>query len=179
MKIINTACVAHTPYLNLMTSSYEDDKGNVKAWEWVERVGQQNAVVIAALHKGLLVVIKEFRVPLQDYEWGLPAGLIDHGEDPEVTVRRELHEETGLTVNKFLRPISPLIYNTAGMTNEGVHMAFVEASGAPSRDLLGESEDITTHLMSQDEVKALMQQNVKFGAKAYLVFERFATHGDI
>jgi len=136
-------------------------------------------VVIVALHNNRLVVIKEFRVPLNDYEWGLPAGLIDAGEDPQTTVRRELHEETGLTVGRFIRPISPLIYNTAGMTNEGVYMAFVEALGAPSKSILGESEDITTYLLSRDEVRSLMDEGVKFGAKAYLVFDRFVTHGDV
>ncbi len=29
--------------------------------------------------------------------WGLPGGGVDHGESPHAAVRRELHEETGLT----------------------------------------------------------------------------------
>ena len=30
--------------------------------------------------------------------WGLPAGGLEHGEDPAEAVRREFHEETGLEI---------------------------------------------------------------------------------
>jgi len=37
--------------------------------------------------------------------WGLPGGFIDHGEQPDAAVRRELLEETGIEITKvrFLR----------------------------------------------------------------------------
>src|SRR5438270_4069144 len=37
-----------------------------------------------------LVVEKEFRVPVGDYVYGLPAGLLEPGESIEDTVRREM-----------------------------------------------------------------------------------------
>lgn len=181
MKIIRKSPISTSKFLNLNCTIYEDPKSDkLMNWFWAERPNGQNAVVIAALLEDKLVVIEEFRVPIEDYEWGLPAGLIDYGESPEETVRRELLEETGLSVKRFIRPITPLIYNTAGMTNEGCHMAFVEAAGTPSRKLLDGGEDINTHLLSREEISKLMKDPTKkFGAKAYLVFERFAAHGDI
>lgn len=181
MKFIRKDVVTPTKYLNLNCSTYEEPfSGKTLNWVWVERPGSQNAVVIAALHKNKLVVIQEFRIPISDYEWGLPAGLIDFGETPEETVRRELTEETGLKVKRFIRPITSLIYNSSGLTNEGCHLAFVEAEGTPSRDLLDGSEDIYTYLLPQNKVRELIQDpQKKFGAKAYLIFERFATYGDI
>jgi len=187
MRVLNTRPVVETRFLNLNETQYEH-KGKTGTWFWAERPKQQNAVVIAALvmcPTGLglslprLVVISEFRVPIGDYEYGLPAGLIDHDETIDTTVRRELKEETGLEVVNF-RKISPLIFNTAGLTNEGCHMAFVTARGTLSTADNEASEDIQPMLLSQQEVKELLNDpSKKFGAKGYLVMERFADTGSI
>ena len=98
-------------------------------------------------------------------------------------MKRELLEETGLTVRQFYKPISPLIYNSAGLTDEGVHMAFVEVEGVPDTKLLGNSEDIEVFLMTRAEVTELLNSpdkpKPKFGAKAYLIMSHFVWHGTI
>lgn len=147
-------------------------------WFWTQRINVQNAVVIVAFVDEKLVVIKEFRVPLGNYEYGLPAGLIDKDQDIKTTVIRELKEETGLDVVKFLKEPSPIVYNSAGLTDEGCSIVYVEAKGQISKDNLQDSEDITTFLFSRDDViqlmnKARLDKNTCIGAKAWLVFESF------
>ena len=52
--------------------------------------------------KNKLVIIKEFRVPINKYIYELPAGLVDSSDDDFAsTVRRELKEETGLDLVKI------------------------------------------------------------------------------
>ena len=34
-------------------------------------------------------------------KWSIPAGFLDHGEEPQVTAKREVFEETNLTVNNL------------------------------------------------------------------------------
>ena len=73
-----------------------------------------------------------------------------------------------------------MIYNSTGMTNEGVYMAFVDAGGEISTAHAGDSEEITVFLMTKDEIKSLTSDpSNMIGAKAYLVFDRFVTHGDL
>lgn len=189
--ILNKQNVAETKFLNLVTTSYQDAKGKMSNWVSAERPNSQNAVVIVALvqddmfNTPRLVVTKEYRVPIQGYEIGLPAGLIDPGQSIEETVRRELKEETGLNVIRFIRRVTPMVYNSAGITNEAVSFAFVEASGKISKDNLKDSEDITTFLYNRDEVRFILEEaekpgsNTMVGAKAWLVFERFVKYGDI
>ena len=48
--------------------------------------------------KPRLVMIREYRFPVDEEIYSLPAGLIDPGETPEESAKRELWEETGLTL---------------------------------------------------------------------------------
>ena len=180
MEVIKTNQIAKTKFLNLNMTSYVDTKGVVNQWVWVERPNSVNAVVIAALVDDKLVVIKEYRVPIEDYEWGIPAGLIDMGEKPEDSVTRELKEETGLDFVSWRRPLSPLIYSAAGLTSEGVYMAFVNATGSLSDKGTEDSEDIETFLVDRTQAREILNDHSKkIGAKAYFVLERFVTFGDI
>mgnify|MGYP001401805646 FL=1 len=167
-----------TKFLDMIQTIFTDKKGQKKTWFWVQRPNSQNAVVIVATVGDKLVVIKEFRVPISNYEIGLPAGLIDPGYDIKTTVIKELKEETGLDFVKFIKEPSPIVFNSAGLTDEGCSIVYVEATGKISNANLQDSEDIETYLLTKDQVKDLMNQarhdrNICIGAKAWLVFENF------
>jgi ADP-ribose pyrophosphatase len=194
LKILNKQNVAETKFLNLVVTTYEDKKGKQKEWVSAERPGDQKAVVIVAIVPGgnlwipsnpRLVVIKEFRVPLQGYEIGLPAGLIDPGHNIKETAVKELKEETGLDVVKFIRPPTPFVFNSPGITSEAISFAFVEAKGDISGEHLENSEDITTFLYTKEQIKTLLEaaadpgQHLMIGAKSWLIFEEFAAYGTI
>jgi len=68
-------------------------------WEFVERVGANKAVVIIPILRNPngMVLLKEFRVPIDNYTLSLPAGLVEKDEDVLVAAGRELEEETGYT----------------------------------------------------------------------------------
>lgn len=183
MKILNDVVKATTKFLELKTREYEDRTGKVKGWDMVSRVGAAKSVVIVALcgpdDNTKLLITKEFRVPIGDYEWGFPAGLINEGEPIEEAIRRELKEEAGLKLDTIVE-LSPFVYNSAGMTDECSCIAFVEASGELDTSLNEDSEEITPYLMDQNEIcKLICDDSCKFGAKAWIILDRFATCGEV
>ena len=125
-----------------------------------------------------LVVTKEFRVPIWDYEYGFPAGLIDEGEDMEETVRRELKEETGLELVQIKR-ISALVYSSAGLTDESCYMVLVEAKGQPSNEWLDGTEDIEVLLLDVEGIRNLLDSDKKIAAKAWGLLYHYVQTGQI
>lgn len=61
------------------------------------------AVAVAALDDdGRVLLIRQYRHPVEAYMWEVPAGLLDvAGEDPLECARRELLEEAGVTATDW------------------------------------------------------------------------------
>ena len=74
------------------------------------------AAVVAVFPDETLLLVKQFRYPIQDYLWELPAGKLDPGEDPIKTAARELKEETGYTATSLKLLLK--IHSTPGFCNE-------------------------------------------------------------
>ncbi len=189
MKIKEAIKLAESKWLNLFDIRWVDKSGNDRSWQMVSRESEPkyftgqfepgDAVVVVPYHTGYdkLVVTREFRVPLGDYEYGFPAGLIEKGESVEQATRRELTEETGLTVTRFTR-ISPPVYTTTGISDESVVMVYVECTGEPTSRFNTRSEVIEVILASSKDAETLCsKRDLKFDAKAWLVILNFATNG--
>ena len=184
--------LAQTRFLNLYDAEYENKKGMTNHWMIASRKdydtlstqyfhkGEEktDAVVIAALHKesNKLVLIKQFRLPLNDYIYELPAGLIDPNETPETTLGRELKEETGLELVSLVKAQDKL-YLSAGMTDESVCLMYCICTGEVSIDYLEADEDIEPFLVSREDAEKLLQSGEKLDIKTYLLLQSFVKLG--
>ena len=126
----------------------------------------------------MLVVTKEFRVPLWDYEYGFPTGLIDEGEDIASAVSMELKEETGLDLVK-INHISRPVFSSAGLTDESCHMVLVEAEGQATNRWSEDTEDIEVLLLDVEGIRDLLASKKKIAAKAWGLLYHYATVGRI
>lgn len=83
-----------TPYFNLRSDRLQLPDGAVKDPYYVlER--PDAAIVFPLTEEGTVILVRQYRPAIERTELGLPAGLVEPGEDPETAARRELAEETG------------------------------------------------------------------------------------
>jgi ADP-ribose pyrophosphatase len=189
--IIAAEPLADTRWLRLFRVDYHlGDRGN-RSWVVATRSERPrcvtgrfetpDAVIIVAYHRAAsrIVVTREYRVALADYEYGFPAGLVEAGESVEDAARRELQEETGLTMTRVLKT-SPCLYSSAGITDESMVLVYVECDGEPSAEGNDASELIEVRFLSPEEAGRLCSHpSLKFDAKAWLVLSHFAATGRI
>ena len=111
-----------------------------------------DAVAIFALYEDKIVLIRQFRYPVGDYIYELPAGLIDGDETIYEAAKREMFEETGLALTPQNTPHSDRPYfSSPGMTDETCSIVFGTCSGEPTNLNQEASEDIQVILVDRDE----------------------------
>lgn len=111
-------------------------------------------------NKDKLVLIKQFRYPINAYVYEFPAGLVEAGEDMFEAAVREIYEETGLRFepkrvdNAYTRPY----FTTVGMSDEACGTVFGYCDGIPSNSHQEDSEDIEVILADREECKRILRE---------------------
>lgn len=129
--------------------------------------------------KDRLVLIRQFRYPVNGYVYEFPAGLVEPGEDMLEAGIREMFEETGLTFTPvksgcFGRPF----FTTVGMTDESCGTVFGYCSGDPTSVNQEGSEDIQVVLADRDECRRILKEENVAIMCAYMLMHFIAAEGD-
>ena len=128
-----------------------------------------------------LLMIREFRYPLNSWCIAFPAGLIEPGEDLASCVDRELREETGYALHvsdgeslaSAITPLPQAGFSSTGLTDETVQIVYAHvtrvADATPEH-----GELIEQFLLPRSEVAHFIDQNTTpIGTRAQLVLEAF------
>ena len=194
-KVQNIQALAETKFLSLYNANYTNKGGNKKTWTIATRKSKEvledqffngkedkvDAVVILAYHKEekKLVAIRQFRIPLNNYVYELPAGLIDNNDDIISTVKRELKEETGLDLEEVIEnKMGKKLYLSPGMTDESVSLVYCTCSGKISDENLEEDEDIETILLSKEDAIKIINSGERCDIKLFMALQSFIQIGE-
>src|SRR6476660_8918449 len=75
-----------------------------------------SVVLIPVADEGRLVIVKQYRAPLDRETWEFPAGRLNDGESADAAARRECEEEIGRVPHRLERPRG--LYPAPGFCDE-------------------------------------------------------------
>ncbi len=110
--------------------------------------------VIAVDESGRIPLVCQYRPAMESYTIELPGGLLDAGETPEVCAKRELIEETGLTLKGQMKSLPCLIPDTGRLENR-LWGFFAEVEGKVVSDWRAEA-GMETLLVTRDELQKMI-----------------------
>ena len=116
-----------------------------------------SVVIIPVPEPGHVILIRQFRYPIDRWLWELPAGTVDEGETPEAAARRECHEEIALVPATLIR--LGAFHPTPGYCDE--EMVFFRAAGLEKTDevaAVDEDEDIEPRTFSIAEAREMVRR---------------------
>lgn len=108
--------------------------------EWIKHPGA--CAVVPVYGNGDILMIRQFRYPLDQVFWEIPAGKIDAGEKQEQAARRELKEEAGVTAENL--SYVGHFYPGIGYSDEIIHIYVAWNLGAGTQKV-DDDEFVTRH----------------------------------
>ncbi|MEZ0536067.1 NUDIX domain-containing protein [Caldicellulosiruptoraceae bacterium PP1] len=117
-KTINEKLIYESSFLSFKVEDVLLPNGSTSKRAIVVHPGA--SVIVPIDENQNVIMVKQFRKPLNKVILELPAGKLDDGEDPLNCAKRELEEETGYTSEQLIKLTE--IYTTPGFSNEVIHV---------------------------------------------------------
>lgn len=133
-KTLKTARIYDGKVINLRVDTVELPDKKYSKREIVEHAGA--AAVVPLTATGHVVLVKQFRKPVDEVIYEIPAGILETKETAENCARRELAEETGYRAGTL--ELLTAYYPSPGFSNEVIHVFLArdlsEGTARPDED---------------------------------------------
>ena len=167
MKKLDEKVLYAGKWVQLNEMTFAAGNGSTYQWEVVRRRGDARGVVVVAelVPSHRIVLLRQYRQPLENYIIGFPAGLAE-SDDLEAEALRELLEETGY-YGRVLE-VGPLIRSNPGLMNDGAYTVRAEIDESDPRNSnprqkLEASEEIEVFLVPRQEMRSFLFERVARG----------------
>lgn len=171
MKIIESKEVLRTKIFTVTEDHAVDPSGFEIKRSIIRHTG--SAVMMAVDEKNRVLMVRQFRLPAQDYLWEIPAGRLDEGETPLQAAERELREETGYSAKKWTELAS--YYPSPGFLAEKMTVFLAQDLTAGEQHTM-EDERIETKWFESAELDRMTRYGEIHDGKtlvAFLAWQRY------
>jgi len=149
-KTISTKKIFDGRIISVQVDEVELPNGKTSTRELVKHPGA--VAVIAMTEEGKIVLVEQYRKPLEKELVEIPAGKLEKGEDPEICAKRELEEETGYGCDSL--ELVSSFYTSPGFADEIIYV-YVAKGLKKLENAAGLDEDEFVNLMEVTLEEAL------------------------
>ena len=158
MKLLSLKKVHDGRYLKNYELTYENKAGRNKVYEIVSRKELHETADLGRSTSGVSIIAFQGD--------NLCAGMLNEGESMEDCIRRELYEETGLSVKKIVQ-ILPPSYSAVAISDVKTNIAIVEAEGAITGGHTSANEQIQAAFYTKTQLREMLQTE-EFSSRSQL-----------
>jgi ADP-ribose pyrophosphatase len=151
----------------------EDEAVDKTGWQMKRSIVRHNgsAVMMPVDEKNRVLLVRQYRLPANQFLWELPAGKIDEGENALQAAKRELGEETGLKAKKWKKLTT--FYPSPGYVEEKMTI-FLATELTQGEAHPMDDERIETRWFAKKELQELIRTNKITDAKTMIAFLHWA-----
>lgn len=160
-KILRSEYISRRPWMTARRDEVQLPDGRIIPEYWVLEFPDW-VNVIALTKDGDMVMVRQYRHALGLTEYELCAGVMEEGESPLEAAKRELLEETGFGGGTWTEFMS-ICANPSNHTNLA-HTFLAVGVERVCEQHLDATEELTCHVLSQDEVFGMLQRGEIFQA---------------
>jgi ADP-ribose pyrophosphatase len=147
----------------------EDEAEDRTGWRMQRCIVRHNgsAVMMPVDSDDRVLLVRQYRLPANQFLWELPAGKIDKGENALQAAKRELTEETGLSAKKWKKLVT--FFPSPGYVEEKMTIFLAEELTQGKAHPM-DDERIETRWFTKKELRELITKNKILDAKTMIGF---------
>ena len=165
-KKLNTKTLYKGRFLEFIEDQIEIDSDPVITASRQYLLHPGGVCILPQLDAKHIILVKQYRTPINQILYEIPAGKIDPNELPFKTAQRELREETGYTASNWID--LGKIYPCPGYSNEILYVFFASNLQPGSQDL-DYSEVVEAEVFHIDQVHSMIDDGSIRDAKTISV----------
>ena len=170
-KSLSSEYINRHPYFTARKDRYQTEGGKIVDPYFVVEL-PAGAGAMAITEQNEVILVRQYRHPVDEIMIEIPGGFIDPGEEPETAISRELLEETGYTFSSLhLLGVTAL---NPGVLNNFTYMFLALGGIKSAKQKLDPNEEIEIILKPLEEVRSmLMRREIRQSMHALCMFYGF------
>lgn len=159
-KTIKTEPIYEGPIFSMEKLTVELPNGKITTRDVIRNPGA--SVIVPITEDGHIIMVRQYRKPIEEVSLEIPAGKLDPGEDPVHCAARELHEETGYTAKNLKKILT--LHPAPAFADEILHV-FIATGLTKGEVCPDEDEVIFAEKYKLDTVIRMIQDGTIKDAK--------------